>query len=97
MCFGTGQHGRRQSQEPAPRPVVSFTADRVRGREFGLQVHDAELLDDVLLAGEAGLLRLRLYAKRCDSQERADRASPVEPAMKTYSRLKTLFSLNPQR
>jgi len=50
-----------------PGPSFLSLPTIVSGREFGLQVHDAELVDDIMLANHAGLLRLRLYAKRTPS------------------------------
>lgn len=47
-----------------PGPSFLSLPTIVSGREFGQQVHDAELLDDIQLANYAGLLRVRLYAKR---------------------------------
>jgi chemotaxis protein CheX len=46
-----------------PGPAFLSLPTIVSGREFGLEVHDAELLDDLVLACSAGLLRVRLYAK----------------------------------
>lgn len=46
-----------------PGPSFLSLPTIVSGRAFGLQVHDAELLDDLVLAGEAGCLRVRLYAR----------------------------------
>ena len=46
-----------------PGPSFLSLPTIVSGHEFGLQVHDAELLDDVVLACSAGLLRMRLYMK----------------------------------
>ena len=53
--------GNLKSTLPGPSYLSLPTV--VRGREFGLQVHDAELLDDMVLAAEAGVLRVRLYAR----------------------------------
>lgn len=52
-----------------PGPSFLSLPTIVSGREFGLQVHDAELVDDIMLANHAGLLRLRLYAKRTPSND----------------------------
>jgi hypothetical protein len=35
----------------------------VTGNDFGMQVHGAELLDDLVLASSVGLVRLRLYTR----------------------------------
>ena len=36
----------------------------VSGHDFGLQMHHAQLIDDVVLAAETGALRVRLFAKK---------------------------------
>lgn len=46
-----------------PGPTFLSLPTIVCGREFGLRVRDAELLDDVMLACCAGLLRVRLYTR----------------------------------
>jgi chemotaxis protein CheX len=46
-----------------PGPSFLSLPTIVSGSDFGLQVHDAELLDDVVLACNFGLLRMRLYMK----------------------------------
>jgi chemotaxis protein CheX len=47
-----------------PGPSFLSLPTIVSGREFGLQVHDAELIDDLLLANHAGSLRVRLFEKQ---------------------------------
>jgi chemotaxis protein CheX len=47
-----------------PGPSFLSLPTIVSGREFGHQVRDAELIDDIMLANHAGLLRVRLYAKQ---------------------------------
>ena len=46
-----------------PGPSFLSLPTIVSGRDFGLQVRDAELLDDVVLACEAGPIGVRLFAK----------------------------------
>lgn len=46
-----------------PGPSFLSLPTIISGREFGLQVRDAELLDHVVLACHAGLVCVRLYAK----------------------------------
>jgi chemotaxis protein CheX len=46
-----------------PGPSFLSLPTIISGREFGMEVHDAELLDDIVLACDLGLLRTRLYAK----------------------------------
>ena len=46
-----------------PSPSFLSLPTIVSGRDFGLQVRDAELLDDVVLACEAGPIGVRLFAK----------------------------------
>lgn len=54
--------GNLKSVLPAPSYLSLPTI--VSGREFGMHVRDAELCDDVVLACDAGLVSIRLYAKR---------------------------------
>ena len=56
--------GNLKSLLPAPSYLSLPTI--VAGREFYLQVRDAELLEDVFMACEAGLLRTRLFARRAE-------------------------------
>lgn len=53
--------GNLKSLLPAPSFLSLPTI--VSGREFGLHVHDAELLDEVALATPRGKLRVRLYVQ----------------------------------
>jgi len=46
-----------------PGPSFLSLPTIVSGREFGLQIHDAELIDDVLLMSQAGPVRVRLYVQ----------------------------------
>lgn len=46
-----------------PGPSFLSLPTIVAGREFGLQVRDAEVLEDVVLACDHGLLLTRLYRK----------------------------------
>ena len=46
-----------------PGPSFLSLPTIVSGRDFGLQVRDAELLDDVVLACESGPIGVRLFAK----------------------------------
>jgi len=46
-----------------PGPSFLSLPTIIAGHDFGLQVHDAELLDDVVLKAESGSLSIRLYAK----------------------------------
>ena len=50
-----------------PGPSFLSLPTIVSGHDFGLQVHDAELLDDIVLSCDAGLLRMRLYVKHSHS------------------------------
>lgn len=50
-----------------PGPSFLSLPTIVAGREFGLQVHDATLLDDVVLKADRGSLRVHLYAKLPES------------------------------
>lgn len=56
--------GNLKSLLPAPSYLSLPTI--VAGREFYLQVRDAELLEDVVMACEAGLLRTRLFSRRAE-------------------------------
>ena len=47
-----------------PSPSFLSLPTIVSGRDFGLQVRDAESLDDVVLACEAGPIQVMLFAKR---------------------------------
>jgi chemotaxis protein CheX len=49
-----------------PGPSFLSLPTVVSGREFGMQVHDAQLLDDVVLACNSGQLHLRLYSQLSD-------------------------------
>lgn len=49
-----------------PGPSFLSLPTIVSGHDFGLHVRDAELVDDVVLACQAGLLRACLYAKQSD-------------------------------
>jgi chemotaxis protein CheX len=51
--------GNLKSLLPAPSYLSLPTI--VSGREFGVQVHDAELLDDVVFVSSCGPLRVRLF------------------------------------
>jgi chemotaxis protein CheX len=53
--------GNLKSMLPGPSYLSLPTI--VSGSDFGQQVHDAQLLDDVVLACNAGLLRMRLYTR----------------------------------
>lgn len=53
--------GNLKSLLPGPSHLSLPTV--VSGRDFGLRVHDAELIEDVALGCDAGLLRVRLYEK----------------------------------
>ncbi len=46
-----------------PGPSFLSLPTIVAGREFGLQVHDAQLIEDLVLRSESGSLRVRLYEK----------------------------------
>ncbi len=46
-----------------PGPSFLSLPTIVSGSDFGQQVHDAELLEDVVLACHAGQLRMRLYTR----------------------------------
>ncbi len=50
-----------------PGPSFLSLPTVIAGQDFGVQVRDAELVDDVTLACEAGLLRVRVYAKQQSS------------------------------
>lgn len=47
-----------------PGPSYLSLPTVVAGREFGLHVHDAVLMDDVTLVSEAGELGVRVYTKQ---------------------------------
>jgi chemotaxis protein CheX len=47
-----------------PGPSFLSLPTVVAGREFGVQVHDAELIDDVVMISESGPLRICLYVQR---------------------------------
>jgi chemotaxis protein CheX len=46
-----------------PGPSYLSLPTVAAGREFGVQVHDAELVDDVWFGSDAGCIRVRLYTK----------------------------------
>jgi CheY-specific phosphatase CheX len=46
-----------------PGPSYLSLPTIVTGNDFGMQVHGAELLDDLVLASSVGLVRLRLYTR----------------------------------
>ena len=46
-----------------PGPSYLSLPTIVAGRKIGMQVHHAELIEDVVLRSESGSLRVRLYAK----------------------------------
>ncbi len=46
-----------------PGPSFLSLPTIVTGHDFELRMHDTQLLDDVILAGEAGALRVRLYSQ----------------------------------
>jgi chemotaxis protein CheX len=50
-----------------PGPSFLSLPTIVSGRECGLQVHHAELLDDVVLRSASGVARVRLYARQPDA------------------------------
>jgi chemotaxis protein CheX len=47
-----------------PGPSVLSLPTIVVGREIGLQVHNAQIIEDVALRAAAGVLRIRLYEKK---------------------------------
>ncbi len=46
-----------------PGPSFLSLPTVVSGHEFGLEVHDAQLMDDVVLRSASGSLRVRLYVR----------------------------------
>jgi len=46
-----------------PGPSFLSLPTIVAGREFGQQIHDAKIIEDVTLMSESGALRVTLYAK----------------------------------
>jgi len=46
-----------------PGPSFLSLPTIVSGREFGMHVHDAQLLDDVVLTAEPGSIRVRIYER----------------------------------
>lgn len=49
-----------------PGPSFLSLPAVVSGSDFGLRLHDAQLIDDVQMACECGVLRIRLYVKTAD-------------------------------
>jgi chemotaxis protein CheX len=46
-----------------PGPSFLSLPTIVSGSDFGLRMHHAQLIDDVVLSGDVGVLRIRLYEK----------------------------------
>jgi chemotaxis protein CheX len=46
-----------------PGPSYLSLPTIIAGREFGMQVHDADLLDDVVLTSETGVIRVRVFER----------------------------------
>jgi chemotaxis protein CheX len=46
-----------------PGPSFLSLPTIVSGREFGMHVHDAQLLDDIVLTAQAGAVRVRVYER----------------------------------
>ena len=50
-----------------PGPSFLSLPTIVSGNDFGMKVRDSELLDDLMLSGGNGVLRLRLYTQAGDA------------------------------
>lgn len=51
-----------------PGPSFLSLPTILSGSDCGLEIHDAELVDDLTLACEAGLLRAQLFVRRPDAE-----------------------------